>query len=218
MTEKVDDNYARAGFSQPLGFGKAPALLVIDWVTAYNDPASPLYAGAEAAVASTARILDAARTAGIPVLYTVVEVPATGAGGGLFARKNKGLAALAAGSPFGEICPEIAPLPSEPVISKVYASAFFGTNLATDLHVLGCDSVIITGVSTSGCVRASAIDAMQYGFIPLVVEDAVGDRHPDPHNASLFDLQAKYADVVSEHDVLAHLSDIAVRTPDAADV
>lgn len=206
MTESVDENYARAGFAQRLGFGKKPALLVIDWVTAYTDPESPLYAGVEEPLASASRVLEAARQAGIPVIYTVVEQPTHGAGGGLFAKKNKGLVTLAKGSKYGEICPPVAPRDDEPIVSKIYASAFFGTSLATDLRVLGCDSVIITGLSTSGCVRASAIDAMQYGLIPIVVSDAVGDRHPAPHDASLFDLEAKYADVVGEAEVVEYLA------------
>ena len=110
-----------------------------------------------------------------------------------------------AGLPLGDIPDDLAPRPDEIVIYKQYASAFFGTSLASTLTALGVDTVVITGLSTSGCVRASAVDAMQHGFIPLVVADAVGDRDPRPHEANLFDLQAKYAEVVSEDDAIKYL-------------
>ena len=92
------------------------------------------------------------------------------------------------------------------MIVKQYASAFFGTTLATTLNALGVDTVIITGVSTSGCVRATAVDALQHGFVPLVVRQAVGDRDQGPHESALFDLQAKYAEVVDEDSVISWLA------------
>lgn len=98
------------------------------------------------------------------------------------------------------------PFDDELVISKQYPSAFFGTSLASTLTSLGIDSVILTGLSTSGCVRASCVDAMSHGFIPIVARDACGDRHPAPHEASLFDMQAKYADVLGEDEILSYLS------------
>jgi maleamate amidohydrolase len=199
------DDYAANGFGQKLGFGARPALVIVDFVDAYLVPDSPLYAGVEKTLESATRVLEAARAAGIPVIYTVVELDPVGVGAGVFALKVKGLATLATGSPLGAIAAPLTPRENEPVISKRYASAFFGTTLATDLTVLGCDSVIITGLSTSGCIRATAVDTVQHGFIPLVVADAVGDRRPEPHAAALFDLDAKYADVVSEAEVLEYL-------------
>jgi maleamate amidohydrolase len=112
---------------------------------------------------------------------------------------------LVPGGPLGKIMPQITPGEHEIVIVKQYASAFFGTTLAATLNALGVDTVIITGVSTSGCVRATAVDALQHGFVPLVVRQAVGDRDPGPHESALFDLQAKYAEVVDEDGVVSWL-------------
>lgn len=207
VDDELSGSYLSSGFNQRLGFGNHPALVVVDFVDAYLVPSSPLYANVEEALDSAERILKQARSASIPVIYTVVEHSDDGAGGGYFAKKVGALKLLAEGSPLGKIAEALTPIPGEAVISKKYASAFFGTNLATDLRFLGCDSVILVGLSTSGCIRASAVDAMQHGFIPIVVRDAVGDRHPAPHEASLFDLDAKYADVVSEHDVIAYLEE-----------
>lgn len=205
-TISAASDYEASGFGRRLGFGRRPALLVIDFVDAYLVPGSPLYAGVEEPLASAARVLDAARDAGIPVLYTVVEQESGPTGGGVFARKAAGLELLAKGSPLGAIAEPLTPRDGEPVIAKKYASSFFGTSLSTDLTVLGCDSVILVGLSTSGCVRATAVDACQHGFIPLVVRDAVGDRRPEPHEAALFDLDAKYADVVGQREVIEHLA------------
>lgn len=205
----ADSDYAAAGFGRRLGFGKRPALIVIDFVDAYLVEGSPLYAAVEEELASATRVLTASRAAGIPVLYTVVEQDKGPTGGGVFARKAAGLDTLAKGSPLGAIAASLTPRGDEPVISKKYASSFFGTSLATDLTVLGCDSLILTGLSTSGCVRATAVDACQHGFIPIVVRDAVGDRRPEPHAAALFDLDAKYADVVSEQDVVDYLAGLS---------
>ena len=206
VDEGLSHDYVTSGFNQRLGFGQTPALLVVDFVDAYLVPSSPLYANVENALESAERVLAGAREAGIPVIFTVVEHSEHGAGGGYFAKKVAGLKFLAEGSPLGKIAESLTPQTGESVISKKYASAFFGTNLATDLRFLGCDSVILVGLSTSGCIRATAVDAMQHGFIPLVVREAVGDRHSTPHEASLFDLDAKYADVVSDQDVLDYLA------------
>jgi maleamate amidohydrolase len=132
----------------------------------------------------------------------VVYMPG-GADGGLFYQKIPALRAFDAGSPLGAFPPSLQPADNELVISKQYASAFFGTGLAVTLQRMGIDTLVITGLSTSGCVRATALDALQYGFAPFVVREACGDRHPAPHEANLFDLQAKYAEVVSEDSVTA---------------
>ena len=172
---------------------------------AYLDPASPLYAGVEDAVASAARVLTAAREVGVPVLHTRVQFARGGADGGLFWRKLPALRVFEAGSPLAEPDPAVAPLSGEVVVTKQYASGFFGTSLASTLRSTGIDTVVIVGLTTSGCVRATALDALQHGFVPVVVADAVGDRDPRPHEANLLDLQAKYADVVSEAEALAAL-------------
>jgi maleamate amidohydrolase len=201
-TKDLDADYAAAGFDGKLAFGRRPALLIVDVVMAYLDPASPLYAGVETALASSIRLIDAARDASVPVVFTRVVYVAGGADGGLFYRKVPALKAYLEGSPLGDFAPGIAPLADEVVITKQYASAFFGTSLASTLRAMGVDTVVMGGFSTSGCVRASALDALQHGFAPFVVREACGDRDPRPHEASLFDLQAKYAEVVGEAEAI----------------
>ncbi|MCO4092458.1 MAG: isochorismatase family protein [Sphingorhabdus sp.] len=205
MTQKNDDlaaNYVGA-FDGRLSFGKRPALLIVDFVMAYLDPASPLYAQVEDALASNERLLAAARAAAIPVFFTNVVYQADGADGGLFFKKIPSLRVFVEGSALGAFPPSLAPVDGERVISKQFASAFFGTSLAETLSGEGIDTLLITGLSTSGCVRATALDALQSGFAPFVVREACGDRHPAPHEANLFDLQAKYAEVVSEQEACA---------------
>ncbi len=201
----LDQDYQTAGFGRALPFGRSPALLIVDFVRAYIEPGSPLYAGCESAFESAKRVLAAARAARIPVIFTGVEYQPGGVNGGIFYRKVGALKVFDSGSRLGEYCNGMTPQPGEQLLLKQYASAFFGTPLAATLTALGVDTVVITGVSTSGCVRATALDACQHGFLPFVVRDAVGDRDPRPHEASLFDLQAKYAEVVSEADILRHL-------------
>lgn len=197
-------NYAGA-FDGHLAFGQRPALLIVDFVMAYLDPASPLYAGVEDALASNKRLLAAARKAAIPVLFTNIAYSPGGADGGIFYRKVPALKLFERGSPLGAFPPGLTPQAAELVITKRYASSFFGTHLAATLTAMRIDTLLITGLSTSGCVRATALDACQHGFIPFVVREACGDRHPGPHAANLFDLQAKYAEVVSEQQAIQHL-------------
>ena len=182
--------------------GTRPALLIVDVVMAYLDPASSLYAHAEGALAVNERLVAAARSAGVPVLFTNVEYQAGGADGGLFFRKVPALKAFLVGSPLGAFPPSLQPAPGEVVVTKQYASAFFGTSLASTLHVMGVDTLLVTGFSTSGCVRASALDALQHGFAPFVVADACADRHPAPHDANLYDLACKYAEVINEEEAV----------------
>ncbi len=203
-TGDLSANYAGA-FDGHLPFGQRPALLIVDFVVAYLDPASPLYAGVEDALASNERLLVAAREAGIPVLFTNVVYTAGGADGGVFYRKVPALKLFDRGSPLGAFPASLQPREGELVISKQYASSFFGTHLSATLTAMGIDTLLITGLSTSGCVRATALDACQHGFLPFVVREACGDRHPGPHEANLFDLQAKYAEVISEAQAIAHL-------------
>jgi len=208
MTQQNDDltaNYVGA-FDGRLSFGKRPALLIVDFVMAYLDPASPLYAQVEDALASNERLLAAARAANIAVFFTNVVYQADGADGGLFFKKIPSLRVFLEGSPLGAFPPSLTPVDGERVISKQFASAFFGTSLAETLSVKGIDTLLITGLSTSGCVRATALDALQSGFAPFVIRDACGDRHPAPHEANLFDLQAKYAEVISEREACALIS------------
>lgn len=211
MAQNLESDYEKAGFGGRLAFGRRPAVLIIDVVRAYLDKASPLYAGVEAALASNIRLVEAARVAGVPVVYTqVVYQPGMG-DGGVFYRKVPALKVFEAGSPMGEFPPEIAPRPGEVVVTKQYASAFFGTSLASTLRTMGVDTVVMGGFSTSGCVRASALDAMQHGFIPFVVREACGDRDSRPHEANLFDLQAKYAEVIGEAEAVEFIRKAAAR-------
>jgi len=206
MSDLTED-YARAGFSGHLAFGERPALLIVDVCNAYLDPASPLYAGVEAALDSTIRLAAAAREAGIPVVFTRVAYSSGGRDGGLFYRKVPALAAYLDGNPLGDFHDRLRPEPHDLVVTKQYASAFFGTSLAASLTAMARDCLLITGFSTSGCVRASALDALQHGFVPYVVRDACGDRADGPHQANLFDLQAKYAEVVGEAEALALIAE-----------
>jgi len=208
LAESLQENYAKGGFGKRLEPGRSPALLVIDFVEAYLKPGSPLYAGVEAAHAACVNLLAAARAARIPIVHTNVAFQPGGRDGGVFFRKVPALSCFERG-----LHPDLAafgaglePLPGETLITKQYASAFFATSLAPTLTSLGVDTVLIAGVSTSGCIRASAVDACQHGFIPLVVRDAVGDRAPGPHEANLFDLQAKYAEVLSLDQVKRYLT------------
>ena len=202
-------NYASGGFGRPLEWGTRPALIVIDMVRAYFDPEAEFYMGTGDCLESAARVLASARAAGIPVLHTRVEFDPDGLNGGVFVRKIPALRHFVPGGPLGRIMPQVAPAPREVVIVKQYASAFYGTTLAATLTALRVDTLIITGVSTSGCVRATGVDAIQHGYVPLVVRQAVGDRDPRPHEANLFDLQAKYAEVVDEDQIHAWLAGTA---------
>jgi maleamate amidohydrolase len=196
-------NYAGA-FDGALGFGDSPVLVMIDVCRAYVDPESPLYAGVEDSVESMKRVVAAARAHGVPVIWTKVEYEPGGANGGYFYKKVPALKAFDRGNPLGDWVEGLEPAEGEQVVVKQYPSAFVGTGLADQLHTAGVDTVVLCGWSTSGCVRASGVDTVSYGFIPIVVREAVGDRHPGPHEANLFDLQAKYGEVVSETDTLAY--------------
>lgn len=202
---ELDSDYAHAGFGGGLEPGKRPALLLVDMVMAYLDPASPLYAHGEAALETAVRLAEAARAAGVPVILTNVEYR-DGSEGGMFFRKVPGLRNFMAGSPLGAFPDELAPQPGDRVLTKFYPSAFFGTALAPMLVAEGVDTLLIGGYSTSGCVRATALDALCHGFVPLVVADACADRAVGPHEGNLFDIRAKIGEVI---DVDAALGVIA---------
>ena len=194
------------GFHGRAGFGLRPALLVIDVNVGFTDPESPLACDLEGVVGAIQRLLGEARAAGLPVVYTTVSYDeGDRLAAAAFIDKIPALLTLEAGSRWVEIDPRIAPLPDEPVLNKLFASAFFGTPLSSLLTAAGCDSVIVTGASTSGCVRATVVDALQHGFRPVVPREAVGDRNPAAHEANLYDIDTKYGDVVSLDEVVAHL-------------
>ncbi|HVS76825.1 MAG TPA: isochorismatase family protein [Steroidobacteraceae bacterium] len=196
------------GLDGRLELGKRPALVIIDFVKAYLMERSPLYAGVEEALSACRRLLTSARRAGIPVLHTTVRYQAGGRDGGIYFRKVPALRLFLEGADaqLTEFAEGLEPLPGEIVIVKQYSSAFFGTSLNATLTVAGIDTLLIAGLSTSGCIRATTVDACQYGFIPVVVREAVGDRPGGTHDANLFDLQVKYAEVRSLRQVQRYLS------------
>jgi maleamate amidohydrolase len=204
VSQNLNENY-RGAFDGSLGFGEKPALILVDFVQAYFEESSPLYAGVDEALASALRIRDAARSAGVPVIYTNVVYQKGGVDGGVFFRKVPALDAFVEGNPLGNWPQGVEPAEDEIVLSKQYPSAFFGTALADELTKRGIDTLIITGLTTSGCIRATCVDTMSHGFIPIVVADACGDRHQAPHDANLFDMNAKYGDVVNEKTVIDYL-------------
>jgi maleamate amidohydrolase len=195
------------GFGRPQGAGAAPAIVVVDFTNGFTDPASPLACDCDAALAVTRRVLDAARAAGRPVFYTTVAYDAAGMQSAqAFIAKAPALAQLLPESIWAEVDDRIRPQAEEPVLVKLFASAFFGTPLDAQLRAAGVDTVIIVGASTSGCVRASVVDALQYGYRVQVVRDGVADRLSAAHDRSLLDMDAKYADVVGSEDVIAQLA------------
>ncbi|MBB3771281.1 maleamate amidohydrolase [Angulomicrobium tetraedrale] len=206
MSESASDNY-RGVWGHRIGFGARPAVLMIDFMKAYTTEGAPLFApGVVAAVAQAPRLLEAARAASVPVIHTNILYHAPNcADGGVWVKKAPVMTAMVPGNPLAEFCEGVEPAPGEPVFTKQYASAFFGTSLGSMLHVQGVDTVILAGCSTSGCVRASAVDACQNGFRTIVVRDCVGDRHDGPHEANLFDIDSKYGDVVTLDEALQAL-------------
>lgn len=194
--EDLDQDYEKAGFGGALGFGAKPALVLVDFMMAYFDKEGPLYAGVEGELAKAKILLSAAREAGIPIIFTKVEYNNDEQAAN-FRRKIPALNKLTAGGALSAIHDEVKPNENEPVLVKHYASAFFGTPLAEVLRTKGCDSLIICGLTTSGCIRATALDTLQNGFIPVVAEDACGDRDRRVHDANIFDLNAKYAEITT---------------------
>src|SRR5260370_36988424 len=183
MAKDLVEDYRDAGCGGPLEFGARPALIVVDRVRAYFDRGSPLYASVERPLESTLRGLGAARDAGLPIVLTGVRYTPGGLDGGIFYRKVPSLRIFDEGSPLGRFAEGIEPRSGEIVIIKQYASAFFGTSLAATLTSLQADTTIITGVTTSGCVRATTLDGMQPGLLPYVGSAGDGERRLRPHYA-----------------------------------
>ena len=207
----LEQNYEGV-FDGRTGFGRNPALLVVDFINAYTSESSALFAqGVVDAVRDTVPLLAAARRHSVPIIYTRVIYQGGGYDGGIFVEKVPLLLKMVEGEPLADIVPELPPAEGDVILNKQYASAFFGTSLAPMLTSHGIDTVIVTGCSTSGCVRASALDAMQHGFRVVVPRECVGDRHPEPHEANLFDIDSKYGDVVGRQDVLDYFDGLSVR-------
>jgi maleamate amidohydrolase len=206
-----DTDYAEAGFGGHLAPGSRPALVIVDPARAYVDPDCGLYAGEGAVAAAEAMrsLLASARAAGIPVVITEVVVRADRLDAGIFGRKVAALDAFCEGSPFGQFIDGLAPMGAELRLTKKYPSAYFGTELSSYLTAQRVDTVLIAGFSTSGCVRATTLDTMQYGFIPIVVSDATGDRVAGIHESNLFDMQAKMGEVWSLQSAQEYLKECA---------
>lgn len=207
MTTRAEQEFFRErGFGHTIGFGGRPAVLVIDMIRAFTDPAMMLGADLSAQIAATQVLLAAARARRLPIVYsTVAYDDADFLDAGIWALKQKGVMTLRAGTPAVELDSRLQRLPGESWLVKKYASCFFGTDLQSRLVSRGVDTLLIAGCTTSGCVRASAVDACQSGLRPMVVRECVGDRSQPAHEQSLFDLQAKYADVVNLRDACGYL-------------
>jgi maleamate amidohydrolase len=206
--EQAREVYARAQLGESVTLGSRPAVLVVDFSCGFTDPASTLGSDLTAEVEATKRLLDAARAKGLPVIFTTIGYDASLKDGGLWLQKVPSLGELQVGGHWVEIDPRLGPREDETVVMKKGASAFFGTNLAAILVTQGVDSVVLCGATTSGCIRATAIDLLQNGWPTLVPRECVGDRAQAPHEANLFDIQAKYADVVSLDDALAYVESV----------
>lgn len=200
--------YEASGLGASVTLGRRPAVLVIDFSCGFTDPACSLGSDLTPHVEATRRVLDAARAKGLPVVFTTIGFDASLKDGGLWLQKVPTLADLQLGGPWVEIDPRLDPREDETVIVKKGASGFFGTNLASVLVSQAVDTVVLCGATTSGCIRATAIDLLQYGWPTLVPRECVGDRAQAPHDANLFDIGAKYADVVSVDDALSYLESV----------
>ena len=198
--------YRARGMGSRVGFGHTPAILVVDMSRAFTSPDYRVGCDQTASVDAIARLLAAGRSAGAPIFYTTIAYEPEGADQNAWTAKLPALLDLVVTDPMAvQIDERIAPRPGDIVLNKKFPSAFFGTPLISTLAAKGVDTLVLTGCSTSGCVRASAIDAVSYGLRVIVPEECVSDRAEDPHNANLFDINAKYGDVVSLSEVIDYL-------------
>jgi maleamate amidohydrolase len=199
--------FRQRGFGQKLGFGQRPALLIVDMAKAFTNPAMTLGSNLDSQIEAIQALLRAAHDRDVPVIFSTVSYEDENLkDAGVFGMKQKGSSTLRAGTEGVQIDSRLEFRKSDSLLVKKYASCFFGTDLVSRLLVRQVDTLIITGCTTSGCVRASAVDACQIGFRPMVVREAVGDRSQAAHEQSLFDLNAKYADVVSLDETLNYLN------------
>jgi maleamate amidohydrolase len=216
VTSGKDDEefFRQRGFGIKIGFGERPALMIIDMIKGFTDPTMPLGAPLESQIEAQLPLLEVAHERDIPVIFsTVIYEEEDIKDAGVWALKQRGARTLTAGSEAVKIDPRFALQPKDIVLMKKYASCFYGTDLVARLNSRRIDTLIITGCTTSGCVRATAVDAVQNGFRPMVVREAVGDRSAAAHDQSLFDLNAKYADVVSLDETLQYLKTVGHNQP-----
>ena len=205
QNETLKESYKEV-FNNRIGFGSRFGVLVIDLIKAYVAEDSPLYAkDVEISIDPVNRLLNSARAHKVPIFFSKVGYNKNLRDGGLFVKKVPILKTLTEGAPMGEITNDLKVTREDTVFYKQYASAFFGTSLSSTLSVLGIDTLILAGCSTSGCVRATAVDGMQHGFRVIVPRECVADRHIEPHMANLFDIDAKYGDVVSLSEVIERI-------------
>ena len=202
------ERYRDKGLAGGVGFGSKPAVLVVDLILGFTDGSSPLGSDLEAVVAATGRLLEAARRVSAPVLFTTTAYDAGGAEAGVFLAKVPSLAVLERGSRWVELDARLGRRSDEVLVEKQYASAFFGTPLASLLTVARADTLIVAGATTSGCVRATVVDGLQHGLRVIVPEECVGDRSAEAHRANLFDIEGKYGDVVPLAAVLDYLGEL----------
>jgi maleamate amidohydrolase len=201
--------YRRRGFGRTLGFGDSPAIVVIDFIRAFTDPSYDVGSDLDKEVAATSRLIQCARSVNVDVIFTTTAYHEGDREAPFFHVKVPALRDLRLGSRAVEVDSRLSPLATETLLVKKFASAFFGTALHSQLTAGRIDTLLITGCTTSGCVRATAVDALQYGFRPIVVRDCVGDRAEAPHEANLFDIESKYGDVVGLDEALAYLRGLA---------
>ncbi len=197
--------YRRQNFGNTIGMGQRPALLIVDFLNSFNDP--DVFGGGNIgpAVERTVALLAAARDASWPVAFSRYVFAQDGSDRNVFCAKVPGLLALTEDHPYSQVVPELARRPGELIVRKRLPSAFFGTDLTAWLVERRVDTVVMAGCTTSGCIRSSVVDAMSFGFRPIVVRDCVGDRALAPHEANLFDIEQKYADVLDRDELLAAL-------------
>ena len=203
--DRILDFYAGRGYRGRVGTGPHPALLVVDWSRAFTESAAAFPGGDFAAqLKQTRRLLDAARGRALVLFTTIAYVPDM-TDAGLWAVKIPWLRCCQLGSPAVDIDPAVAPVPGERVIVKKFPSSFHGTGLDADLRAAGVDTLIVAGCTTSVCVRATVVDALQHGYRTLVAAEAVGDFVPELHRVHLADLDGRYADVTPVDELVAYL-------------
>jgi nicotinamidase-related amidase len=201
--------YDAKGFAKRSGYGKHPALLIIDMTKGFTDPASPMGSEVTSQIEAIQVLLKEFRAQGLPIFYTVNLYDPEDPGGKLFVAKIPAIKFLEPGSEAVEVDDRLKPLDGERILEKKVPSAFIGTGLEEELKQLGVDTIFVTGVSTSACVRASTIDSMSHGYHAIVIRDAVGDRAAGPHENNLFDIDAKFGDVVSLKESMDYLATLA---------
>lgn len=206
--------YQRQGFGAGVHLGSRPALVIVDFVVGFTDPEHFGGGNIDEAVQATVPLLDFARHQNWPVAHTRVVYSEDRSDAGAFTAKVPSLLKLTELSPLSQIVPALTPQAGELVIRKRQASAFFATELAGWLAYRGVNTVLLTGCTTSGCIRASAVDSVSHNFPTIVVKDCVGDRALGPHEANLFDIEQKYAGLMTAQEVMAHYSNLVLEPAD----